>query len=445
MAEPILEAQSLFKQFGEHTALYNVSLGIFPGEIHAVLGLSGAGKTLLCEILSGAHRPGGGSLLYNGKTVRFRGAYDAIRRGITALYQNHTLIEQMTVSENVFLSRESSSLGFVNRGNDRKRLRKLDVELGYDIPPYAPVETLTGSQKRITELYRAVCRNARVLLVDEITTDFGYDEAEKLYSTLARLRDGGTAVVFFTNAAEEAVRIADRVTVLRSGEVAATLSGDEITVENALAYVRGDGAGEEYGHARAAESGNELTAEGLVSETLSGVSFTARGGEVLGIGGLDSSGRNEILSVICGAEERYAGRVSVNGRKVRKSVRAGIRAGIYYGAADRESPERMYIPDAEFRGTVQSGKVPAPGVLLLNRPTSWVSNDRRGEIRRQIRSAAERGLAVVLATPDFTELSEFCDRVILLRRGKIAADLRHGEFAAADLYAIATGKDDNAK
>ena len=407
-----LEANSVSKAYGHTQALDAVSLTITAGEIHGLVGHNGAGKSTLLRLLSGAERPDSGALLIDGLNLELGSPREANLQGISSVYQELSLIEELTVAQNLFLGRELLRAGRLQLAEMDRKTATFLGEYGLDFAPTTKVRALTVAQRQLIEVIAALHRNASFLLLDEPTTALEATQVEELLATIRRVaNERGVGVLLVDHKLDEVYSVADRVTALRNGRV--VLSGSTVSVgrEDVIGVIVGreadveaDAAApgpalrdatrartplEETGESRSirAAPGIALEVSNLTSPNLRGVSITARSGRVLGIYGLVGSGRTNLLRTLYGVEAQTGGQISLFGRPYRPAgCAAAIDAGIAYLAEERKSdgfiPKFTSIANATLPVLPRYSRL---GVLSLGRAAadarhSLAAVDVRGDL-----------------------------------------------------------------
>ena len=484
----LLEMRGIVKQFPGVRALDGVDLDVVAGEVHCLLGQNGAGKSTLIKVLAGAHRPDEGEVVWDGQPVSFASPHAADVAGIATIHQELDLVPGLSVAENVVLGREPSRYGFTRPRDAERRARELLARLGHpEIPVRRELGRLSAAGQQVVSMARALARDARLIVMDEPSAVLDPEEVRNLFRVVRELTAEGVAVVYISHRLEEIRAIGDRVTVLKDGRTVArdlpartTPTADVVrlmtgrTVEHAFPPRTGEPSGDVV-----------LEVEGLArTGEFSGVSFTVRAGEVLGLAGLVGSGRSEVLETVYGARKPSAGTVRVRGAALRPgSVPAAVRAGLGLSPEERKSQGLLMTeavsrnvslpglrrfarggflgPDAELSAarevTEQLDVRPADparpvrtlsggnqqkvvlarwllqgcSVLLLDEPTRGVDVGARTEIYALVRRLAAQGVAVVLVSSEVPEVLGLADRVLVLREGRVvhegpAAELDEG-------------------
>jgi ribose transport system ATP-binding protein len=477
---PALEMRGIAKRFAGNTVLDGVSLSVSAGEAHALVGENGAGKSTLMKILAGVHQPDAGEILIGGEALRFSRPADALACGVAMIYQELSLAPHLTVAENIFLGREPlrfAPLGVVNRRELNERAGRLLAGYGFHLDPRAPVKRLSAADRQLVEIARATLEARRVVVMDEPTSSLTAREAEELFRLIRDLKGRGLAVIYISHRLEELSAIADRLTILRDGRAVYTGAWGELSSDEIIRHMAGRELKEIFPPRRAEVGEARLRVEGLTrAGEFEGVSFEARAGEVVGLAGLAGAGRTELVEAIFGARPADEGTVCLNGPRLDparpdRSVARGLglltedrkRTGLCLNlslaknltlanvkalargwrvrrgrerAAAREYIEKLHIrpPDPEkIVGRMSGGNqqkvllarwlFASSQVFLLDEPTRGVDVAARSEIYRAVNRLAEAGAAVVMVSSDLPELLGMADRILVMRRGRVVAEL----------------------
>jgi ribose transport system ATP-binding protein len=477
---PALEMRGINKSFAGNSVLAEVNLSARAGKVHALVGENGAGKSTLMKILAGVYQPDAGEVLIDGSRVHFAHPSDALRSGIAMIYQELSLAPDLTVAENIFLGREPLSftpLGIVNRREMNTRALSMLKEYGFKLDPRAVVKRLSAADRQLVEITRATVEAKRVLVMDEPTSSLTAHEVEDLFRLIRELKGRGLAIIYISHRLEELDFIADRLTVLRDGRAVYSGPWGEISRTEIIRHMAGRELKEIF-PPRAAGRGDvrlrvaNLTRAGKFRD----VSFEVRAGEVIGIAGLAGAGRTELVETIFGAYSANEGEIVLNGARLhmappdqmvarglalltedrkrtglclnqplaRNLTLANLRAltrGFWIDtrrekAVSCEHIEALHIrpPDpnktiARMSGGNQQKVLLArwlfagSQVFLLDEPTRGVDVAARSEIYRVINRLAEAGAAVVMVSSDLPELLGMCDRILVMRRGRMVAEL----------------------
>jgi ABC-type sugar transport system ATPase subunit len=495
-ADAVLEARGLHKAFGSAQALRGVDLACRRGVVHALVGENGAGKSTLVGILTGVHRPDRGEVLLEGRPRRFGGPRDALRAGVTAVYQEFTVLPHLSVADNVLLGQEPARRGVIDRRRALQRVRDVLGQLGADdVDPRRLARTLSVSQRQLIEIARALVLEARVLIMDEPSAVLAGRELARLFQVIRGLTARGVSVIYVSHRLEEIGSVADEITILRDGEVVSSGPMDRYTREEIVRHMVGRTL-KEVGSERGGAAGDvALSVRGLrlVPTDPRGIDFDVHRGEVVGVAGLMGSGRSRLARALVGLV-RTPGRVAIGGRELRRTgVRASARQGLVLIPEDRKTqglaldlsveanltlavadrisrlgvisrPRRRRLVDelvgrldirlASPRQPVRAlsggnqqkvllGKWLAtePRVLLLDEPFRGVDVGAKSEIFAAIERLSRAGMATLLISSDLPELIGLSHRVLVLRDGRLRGELGHGEASEEAIMALAVGQE----
>lgn len=475
---PALEMRGISKSFSGNTVLANVNIRARAGEVLALLGENGAGKSTLMKILAGVHQPDGGEILIDGRLVNFLRPSDALGAGIAMIYQELSLAPHLTVAENVFLGREPvNAAGFINAREMNERTRKLLGEYGFNLSPRARVGRLSAADRQLVEITRAIVEARHVIVMDEPTSSLTDQEVKELFRLIRDLKARGLAVIYISHRLEELDEIADRVTILRDGQAVYDGKWGEITTDEVIKHMAGRELKEIFPPRNAVIGEVKLRVRNLtLPPKFDNVSFEARAGEVVGFAGLAGAGRTELVEAIFGASPATSGEIELNGEKILSAQPSkSVPRGLSLLTEDRKRtglclnlPLSTNITLANVGALVRGGRLqhkvelsaaqnfiqklhirpPAPAkavgrlsggnqqksllarwlfansqVFLLDEPTRGVDVAARSEIYREVNELAEAGAAVVMVSSDLPELLGMADRILVMRRGKLVAEL----------------------
>ncbi len=490
-----LEMRGVRKTFPGTVAVDGVDLSVHAGEVHALIGENGAGKSTLMKIIAGALPDYEGEVCINGLPVRLSSPAVARQYGIGMIYQELSLAGPVSVAENILAGRLPVRAGVVL---DRRRLERLArhalERVGLALDPARPVEDLSQHEAQLVEIAKVLHGHPCILVLDEPTSALSREEVERLFAIIRRLRREGLALVYISHHLPEIFQIADRVTVLRDGRRIATCAIGDVTPAKLIEMMVGRAADALYHHqARHALGASRLRATRLSRYGFfHDVSLDVRAGEVLGIGGLSGAGRTELARALVGLDRLDAGELELDGCPFRpRALADAIRCGVAYLTEDRkrqglalrlttgENILSAIIPRHSRYGLFRSGgcdaivqaliaelqvhpaggSVPtrslsggnqqkvllakwlatAPKVLILDEPTRGVDIGAKVVIHAAIERLAAAGTAIILISSDLPELLGLSDRVLVLRRGRVARELARAEFSEEALLLAASG------
>ncbi|MDQ0475174.1 ATP-binding cassette domain-containing protein [Labrys wisconsinensis] len=472
-----LELKGIDKSFPGVRALKGASFACLPGEVHALMGENGAGKSTLMRIIAGVWKPDAGGILVGGKPVRITGPRHAQDLGIAMVYQDTRLVPDLDVAQNIWLGREPGGPAFVDRRAMEGRARAILDRLGFPLDLARPLRELTVAERQIVEIARALTTDPAVLILDEPTSALDAAEIQHLFAIVRQLAAAGTAVIFISHRLPEVFAIADRITVLKDGEVVGTVPREAVDHDRLVAMMVGRELALAY-PPRAAELGAvRLAATDFASPgRFEDVGFAVRAGEILGLGGIQGNGQGDVARALFGLLPRQ-GQVILDGAPARiGSPAAAIRAGIVYVPGERHrdglfmphsirenialphlrswaglgvvpaSRERAVVAGAMERFAVKASSaeqavatlsggnqqkvvlgrwtVGEPGIYIFENPTRGVDVATKLEIYRRIRGLAEAGAAVLLVSSDLLELIGLSDRILVFSRGRIVDEVR---------------------
>jgi ABC-type sugar transport system ATPase subunit len=492
--DPILTSEGVHKRYGGVHALRGAQLSINAGEVHALVGENGSGKSTMLKVLSGQIQPDAGTITFAGRETTFRNPTDALRQGIATVTQETTLAPDLSVAENVFLGHRMVRRGpFINWRATRRRAREALARLDLDLNPSDLVRRLRPDQQQMVEIARALTIDARVLILDEPTSSLTDDEVEALFGLVRRLRNEGVATIFVSHRLNEVFAIADRFTVLRDGHTVGSGAVAEFDKPRLIHMMVGRALEDSQPpEQQATEARRLLRISGFsLPGAFEDVDIEVGAGEIVGLAGLVGAGRSELLEAVFGLHQA-SGTVEVDGRQTRlRSPRQAMQAGIGFVPADRKLQGlvlsmtvrenlmmassaglgRLRYPSASrelgsVRSTiseldirVHSPRVSVatlsggnqqkvvlgkwlstnPKVLMLDEPTRGVDVGAKAEIYRLLFEASQRGIAILLSSSETPELQTLCDRILVVFRGRIAASLSREEASEARIAHFAGG------
>ena len=490
-----LQAKGIYKQFSGVTVLYNVDLDVKYGEVHALMGENGAGKSTIIKIITGVFTKDAGEIYIDGECVEIKNRQDSTALGIQVIYQELSLIPALTVMENIFLGQELTKYGVLDKKGMRERVLSLIEHYGFELDPDAAVDTMGMAQRQMAEILKALAFRAKLIIMDEPTSSLSASESEKLFDTIEGLRSRGVGILYISHRLEEVYRLSDRLTVMRDGKIVGVLNKGEIDSRTVTTMMIGREVGNEAqeGSTRRFED-NCLEVKNLsYGNMLKDVNFKAYGGEILGIGGLVGSGRTELIRCIFGAEKRSGGTVTLSGRPVSQSIRRNIiKGGFGYVPEDRRVEGLVpmlsvgkNIAFASYDRLASAGLVSRrkeinwaeraiskydirpsmralnainlsggnqqkvilgrwlsrdPQLLLLDEPTVGVDVGVKMDLYRLLRELAETGAIVVMVSSDLSELVYLSDRILVMRDGRFFEEFARGNVTQEAILLAASGE-----
>ncbi|HEX3602065.1 MAG TPA: sugar ABC transporter ATP-binding protein [Lacipirellulaceae bacterium] len=495
---PLVEMKGITKRFGGMPVVDSLSFDLRRGEVHVLAGENGAGKSTLIKILAGAYTEYEGEIRINGKLGRLTSPLHANELGVAVIYQELSLIGSMSVADNIFLGRSISRGGFVDDRSQREKAQWYLARLGLDIDPRAPVEQFSIATQQCIEIAKALSRNAQAIVMDEPTSALDKADVERLFSLISQLKAEGCGIVYITHKMEEIDRIADRITVLRDGKLVGTRAAGELSQSELVRWMVGREIGEQFPPRQPRFGRPRLELRGFSIQPQTGTAirnatFSVRSGEIVGIGGLQGSGASELLLGIFGALSGGAsGEIQIDGCRTKvSSPRHAIDRGVALLTNDRKgtglvlplsivantvlaslkklswhgwrrvSAERrvaretcgelrlraasLDLPVAALSGGNQQKVAIAkwletkPRVLLLDEPTRGIDVGAKREIYALINRLLDEGLAILMITTEMPELLALSDRVIVMHRGEITAELTRDEATPEAVLTAAMG------
>lgn len=472
--------QGISKSFGGVSALKKVDFEVLEGEVHALLGGNGAGKSTILKILNGVHSPDQGTVEVGGHKLTAHTPEESREAGIAMNYQELSLIPTLTVAQNIFLTREKrTAIGLINDREAERRAAALFASLDVKVNPGALVGDLGAGQRQLTEIVKAISQEAKVLVLDEPSTALSAPDVERLFDFLRKLKTNGVAVIYVSHRMDEIARIADRVTILRDGQHVITAPVQDLPIDTMIEHIvgrRSKGLSDvERGVATKGEILLELANVSGVHKPKN-VSLVVHRGEVLGLAGLLGSGRSSLARVMAGVEPITTGSIRLKGKDIRirqprDAIKNGVamvpearatqgvipahsissnmvlatldqlsRAGFVNGKAVGDLTEaqikRLSIKTASRHHTVSTlsggnqqkvviGKWLAtnPEVFILDEPTAGIDIGSKSEIIQLVRELAASGKAIIMISSELSELLTACDRILIMADGQVYQDL----------------------
>ena len=491
---PVLSLRNAAKAFAGVHALEGVSLDLYAGEAHALVGENGAGKSTLVKILGGVHQPDAGALAMGGREIIMGGTADARDAGIAVIYQEPTLFPDLSVAENVFIGRQPLRSGRrIDYRAMESEVDRIFDRLGVQMDPDRIARGLSIAEQQLVEIAKALSSEAKVLIMDEPTAALSPVEVERLFRITETLRADGAAVLFISHRLEEVFALCQRVTILRDGKLVMSRALEGLTADDLIRGMVGRDV-LTRGHEVHTPSGTVLDVDRLTREgVFVDISFEVRAGEVMALAGLVGAGRSEVARAIFGIDRYDAGTVRVCGETLRAgSPTAAMSAGIGFVPEDRRqhglvmdfstednialaslrrlkrfgllftSAERKFSLEWAKRLQVKYGRLSnpvsslsggnqqkvvlakwlsrEPRLLIVDEPTRGIDVGTKAEVHRLLSSLAKDGVAVLVISSELPEVLTVADRILVMREGRLVSTLTHDEASEERIIAAATGQ-----
>jgi ribose transport system ATP-binding protein len=506
MTYPFLDMVNIHKRFGATVALNGVDFQVFSGEVHALVGENGAGKSTLMKILSGVYPPDEGTMSLDAKSYQPHDPLEARQRGVGMIYQELTLAPHLTVEENILLGQEPATWGLIHKNKVRSITQEALARLGHaEIDPETPVSNLSISEQQVVEIARSLTMGCQALVFDEPTSSLNQSDTEQLFEVIEELKNQGLAIVYISHFLEEVQDVADRITVLRDGEVMGTRDVRSVRMEEIVRLMVGRAVEEMYPH-----SSRERGEPVLQIRDLGGIvkpdssNLVLHGGEVLGIAGLVGAGRTELLRVIFGLDPVRKGEIKIGAYIGPFSPAKRWLQGVGYLSENRkdegltlqmnladnvtmtnldqfgrwglirpksqQAAAQKWIERLDIRclgpaqrvGDISGGNQQKIAlarllerdvdVLLLDEPTRGIDVAAKAKIYQIIDAltsfapdSGKRGKAVLMTSSYFPELLGVCDRIAVMCRGRLSQTRPVNELNAEILMREATGQEDHSR
>lgn len=491
---PRLDVDDMVMEFPAVRALDGVSVTFEPGEVHGIIGENGAGKSTLMKIMSGLQQQTSGEIRLDGRRLALSGVRDAIEHGIAMIHQELNLVDELTAAENVFLGREVTRHGLLDRERMNADTARYLAEVRAPFPPTVRVGELSIAGQQLVEIAKALASDASVLIMDEPTAVLSDPESEALFALIRRLREHGVCVVYISHRLAEVVEICDRVTVLRDGRLVTTIErGEGFDLQNLADLMVGRPLSDMYPPKTEPPVGaSVLEVHGAtVTGLASNIDLAVRQGEVVGLSGLVGSGRTELAEALVGARALEAGEIRVDGRPARiRNPRDAVRYGIAYVSEDRKGiglhlglsvvsnltmanlaaychplldhrreveSTRRWVDELDVRaGNIEAPILylsggnqqkiaiakwldTKPRVLILDEPTRGVDVGAKREVYQLIRRLVEEGMACIVISSELPEIIGLCHRTLVMREGRLVGELVGDEMTEEAIMRLAAG------
>jgi len=489
----LLEMKNICKEFPGVKALDNVSIAVRPGTVHALMGENGAGKFTLMKCLFGIYSMDSGSIILDGKEVRFKTSKEALENGVAMVHQELNQALTRTVVDNLWLGRYIKTLGVVSDREMKKKTLEIFEQLEVGVDPGAVMSTMPVSQRQMVEIAKAVSYDSKIIVFDEPTSSLTETEVEHLFRIIEMLKAKGCGIIYISHKMEEILRISDDVTIMRDGGWVATKPAGELTMEEIIRLMVGRTLTNRFPAKNNAPGEVILEVEGLTGKytRLEDASFKLRKGEILGIAGLDGSGRTELLENLFGVMEKQSGSILLHGKRLEnKNPREAIGNGFALITEERRATGIFGIRDVKentvvsnlkeylIGGVVLSNKkmekdtewsiramrIKTPGqktllrdlsggnqqkviigrwlltkpeVLLLDEPTRGIDVGAKYEIYQLMIDLAVEGKGIIMVSSEMPELLGMCDRILVMSDGKIAGEVEGKTATQEEILTLA--------
>lgn len=494
MSDYVLELKGITKIFPGVKALNNVRFQLKKGEVHALMGENGAGKSTFIKVITGVHKAEEGEIFLDGKKVDFRGPRDAQAAGIAAVYQHPTSYPELSVSENIFMGHEIIKNGMIQWKKMNEEATALLSQLNADFKSTDEMGTLSVAQQQMVEIAKALSTNARIIILDEPTAALTKNESEELYRIVDKLRDDGVSIIFISHRFEDMYRLANRVTVFRDSEYIGTYDVDGITNADLIKAMVGREIKDLFPKPEVKIGQEILRVEGLSRlGYFRNISFKVHAGEIVGLTGLVGAGRTEVAESICGITRPDEGTVYLEGKSIHvRQPSEAMKRGIILLPEDRqkeglimnwglgrnvtlptmgkyaksgfndEKKEReiskqlleevdtkavtIFDPASSLSGGNQQKVVVAKAlgqemkVVIMDEPTKGVDVGAKAEIYQIMGDLAKQGYAIILISSEMPEILGMSDRIIVMCNGKVTGELNRNEATQEGILELAMEK-----
>lgn len=482
MSQVVLKMEGINKTFGDARVLKDVHFDLEYGEVHALVGGNGAGKSTLMKIMTGVYTLDTGKIYVNGEETVISKPLDAKNKGIGMIFQELSLVQTLTVAENIFLGNEIVHRGIRDTRAMNKRAKEVLDKLGIDVDPDTRVDELSVGMSQMVEIAKAVSKDAKILVFDEPTAALSDSETARLFEMIRQLKKEGVSMVYISHRMNEILKIADRITILKDGEHVITEEIKNMTLDKIVSYMMGGSLGDGHKFEWVEREYDEkapdvLTMEHLkVNEKISDISFSLKPREILGFAGLMGSGRTEIMETLFGLRQKQGGKVFLDGKEVNvRDTKHAVKEGFALIPEDRRKEGLVLIHSIKDNATlpvldrltkhkiindekkanqmvednIRKLDVKAEGihqeigllsggnqqkiviakwintnpkVMMLDEPTAGVDIGAKGEIIKIIREYADSGHGVLFVSSELAEMMAICDRIITIYDGKITGE-----------------------
>ena len=490
----MVEMTNIKKRFSGVKALNGVALKVFPGEVHALMGENGAGKSTLMKILGGAYVLDEGTIKIEGKKISIKNPIESAQAGIAVIYQEQSLINSLSVADNIMLGRIPSKGGWIDSKKQCEIAQEALKTVEADIELTREVGTLSVAQRQFVEIAKAVSMQAKIIVMDEPSSVLTLSETRHMFKLIRELKAQGKSIIYISHRMEEIFEISDRCTVLKDGEYVGTVDTDKIDRIGLIKMMTGREIADIYPKRNGKGIASEVfRVERLCKKNVfENVSFSVKAGEIVGMSGLVGSGRTEVCRAIMGIDRIDSGDILLNGEKLKiKAPRDAIDAGLMYISEDRKEDGMVlelpietnitlttvgryakcgFIDKKKERAAIQkmidllsvkcagvhqkvgdlsggnqqkvmlaNGILVGATVMIIDEPTRGVDVGTKSEIYKIIKRIAGEGTAIIMISSELPEILGMSDRVLVMHRGSIAAEIDGDEATEENILMYATG------
>jgi ribose transport system ATP-binding protein len=492
MGEVLIETKGISKEFSGVRVLDNIDIGIERGEIFGIIGENGAGKSTLVKILSGIYTPTEGKIFFEGKEVEIKDPLHAKMIGISIIPQEFNLINELSVYENIFLGSEITRKGFLNTREMKRRTISLLEELKKSIDPEEKIERLSVAQKQMVEIAKAIAYDSKLLIMDEPTTVLTLNEIEILFDLMRSLKERGVTIIYISHKLKEVRKICDRVMVLRDGQMISVSQTGEVDEEEMAKRMVGRELSQIFPDKVSPSDEVVFEVENLtINGLLENISFGLREGEILGFAGLVGAGRTELAEAIIGIRKRDSGKISIKGKPVEiKSPNDAVKNKIAYLSEDRQGSgiltsfdliknttlislpayskilinskkerekTKKYVDKFNIRAASLKTRLeffsggnqqkvslaksldPEPEIFIFDEPTRGIDVNAKREIYRFMNELVNEGVSCILISSELEEIIGMCNRVVVMKEGRISGILEGEHINEEEIMLHATG------
>ena len=485
--------RGITKQYPGVLALDDVSLDIYEGETHALVGENGAGKSTFIKVLAGAIVPDEGVICIDGKEYSALNPMLADSLGIEVIYQEFNLMPSLSVAENIFMGHQPKHIGIIDFAEMDRRTREIFNSMGVDIDPRTPVSELSMAYMQLVEIANALAKDVRILIMDEPTAPLTINEVEVLFKLMERLHGMGVTIIYISHRLNEIFRVSDRLTIIRDGQKIGTYATKDMTRDTLIQYMVGRKLNDTFPRNMYKTDETVLSVQHLSGNGVEDISFELHRGEILGFGGLVGAGRTEIMRVLFGADKKTGGKAIMNGKELSmKSPAASIRDGVVLIPEDRKLhgvilnmaiSENISLPNMRLvtRASIINSKtenelvekqisdlhivaasmrqlvknlsggnqqkvvlakwiVSSAKILIFDEPTRGIDVGAKQEIYKLMCSLCKRGMSIIMISSEMEELLGMSDRILVLCEGRQAGVLERAEFSQEAVLELASGE-----